>query len=114
MHGWVRIKNGEQIFIEALLNEFSKSGIPLRMIRLFGSVLPYAELIIGALLIVGLFTQSTLIAGCLLMYLLLFGKSMVSDWHVVSLQMIYLLIYCILLYGLHLNKLSADGWIGLN
>ncbi|MBS1523852.1 MAG: DoxX family membrane protein [Bacteroidetes bacterium] len=111
MHGLVRIKKGDRIFIDSLLKEFAQSGLPVSLLTIFGAMLPYTELIIGLMLIAGLLTQSVLIAGCLLMFVLLIGKSLVADWGIVTFQMLYILIYCILLGGLKYNALSVDALI---
>ncbi|MFB9843529.1 DoxX family membrane protein [Mucilaginibacter ginsenosidivorans] len=114
LHGLVRIKNGPALFVRAVTDEFKNSGIPAWLLTWFANALPYAELFIGMALTVGLATNAVLVAGCILMLILLLGKSLVADWQVVTFQMIYILIYCILLAGMHYNSFSADAFIGSN
>ncbi|MFA6086918.1 hypothetical protein [Mucilaginibacter sp.] len=113
LHGLVRLKNGRGLFVTALAREFEDSCLPPVVTRTTGSILPYLETGIGLLLVCGLETQGVLIAGCLLMFLLLAGKSLVSDWATVTFQMIYILVYCILLFYLQFNRLSADVFFAL-
>jgi thiosulfate dehydrogenase [quinone] large subunit len=49
------------------------------------------------LLIVGLWTRWTLVAGGLLMAALVFGTALRSDWEALSTQMLYAIIYYLLL-----------------
>jgi thiosulfate dehydrogenase [quinone] large subunit len=95
--------------VSALVREFEGSGLPSFTIRAIGRTLPYLETGIGLLLVCGLETRSGLIAGCFLMFLLLAGKSLVSDWVTVTFQMIYVLIYCILLFYLKYDSISVDA-----
>ncbi|QTE39811.1 hypothetical protein J3L18_12410 [Mucilaginibacter gossypii] len=113
LHGLVRLKNGRSLFVNALGREFEGSGLPPVVTIATGNSLPYLETGIGLLLVCGLETQGVLIAGCLLMFLLLTGKSLVSDWATVTFQMIYILVYCILLFYLQLNRISADVFFSL-
>lgn len=112
LHGLVRVKNGPALFVRAIGDEFKNSGIPVWLLTGFANVLPYAEMFIGIALTIGLATKAVLVAGCILMLLLMLGKSLVADWQVVTFQMIYILIYCILLAGMHYNLYSADAFIG--
>lgn len=114
LHGLVRVKNGPALFVRGIRDEFKSSGIPVWLLTGFANTLPYAELFIGMALTIGLATNAVLLAGCILMLMLLLGKSLVADWQVVTFQMIYILIYCTLLAGLHYNSFSADVFIGSN
>jgi thiosulfate dehydrogenase (quinone) large subunit len=66
-------------------------------VRLFGLALPFLETAIGLLLIVGLWTRWTLVAGGLLITALVFGMARRSDWEALSIQMLYAIIYDLLL-----------------
>ncbi|QEM02542.1 hypothetical protein DIU31_003030 [Mucilaginibacter rubeus] len=87
--------------------------MPSVVTRATGNSLPYLEIGIGLLLVCGLETQGVLIAGCLLMFLLLTGKSLVSDWVTVTFQMIYIMMYSVLLFYLQLNRISVDVFFSL-
>lgn len=108
MHGFVRIKTGVSLFKNALVKEYEDSMIPPVLVKGFAVTLPAAEAIVGALLFIGLFTETAIIAGSLLMLLLLVGKSVKNDWMVVSLQMIYVALYSVLEMYLNFNQLSMD------
>jgi thiosulfate dehydrogenase [quinone] large subunit len=74
---------------------------------LFGQ--PFAESILGALLVIGLFTRWTLTLGGLLIAALVFGTGLRSDWPTVGVQMVYAIIYYFLLRNLADNHFSFDG-----
>lgn len=111
LHGWVRWKAGRTAFADALVKDFHQTVINTRAVKTFGSLLPIAETLVGICLVLGLFTEITIITGSVLMLLLITGKSIKSDWQTVSLQMIYVLLYVLLEAGLAFNTLSADFFL---
>lgn len=108
MHGFTRLYNGTKKFKDVLEQEFAGSLLPVKMVGLFGSILPILEAITGLLLLVGLFTQLAIPVGSLLMLFLIFGKSIKSDWQTVSLQMIYIAFYAALAGYENFNTISLD------
>lgn len=108
MHGFVRIKIGVSVFENALAKEYENSMLPVMLVKKFAAVLPFAELLIGLLLFIGFKTEPAILAGSFLMLLLLVGRSLKSDWMVVSLQMIYFAFYSLLEVFLQYNHFSAD------
>lgn len=62
----------------------------------FATVIPFAEIVIGVMLLLGLKTRWTLVAGMLLMAGLVFGTALRSDWTLLELQMFYVLLYFVL------------------
>lgn len=111
LHGWVRWKAGRAAFADALVKDFHQTVISTRVVKIFGSLLPFAETLIGICLVAGWYTQSTVIIGSVLMLLLITGKSIRSDWQTVSLQMIYVFLYVLLEAGVTYNTLSADFFL---
>jgi thiosulfate dehydrogenase [quinone] large subunit len=106
-HGLIRLPNLKK-FSNSLTEEFEGNILPSTAVSVFGYSLPLLETIVGILLTIGLFTQSVLIAGALIMIVLLFGKSLKSEWQIVSFQQIYILIYALLLFLLEFNLFSFD------
>jgi thiosulfate dehydrogenase [quinone] large subunit len=97
MHGVVRIIGGVDMFAAALVKQFVGTPLPEWSVRAFAMPLPYIELVIGLLLLLGLWTKGALLAGAVLMIPLVFGSSLRSDWNTVALQMFYSFMYCVLL-----------------
>lgn len=107
-HGLVRIPK-LNAFADGMTKGFEKSWLPPSMVHLFGTVLPFLELLIGILLIIGLKTKLALIAGAVLVIVLLFGSSTVENWDGMGTQMIYALFFYFLLHKLENNKYSVDN-----
>ncbi|WNG25935.1 DoxX family membrane protein [Cystobacter fuscus] len=108
-HGLVRIGN-PGAFADALAQLFANTWLPSPLVRLFALLLPFLELVIGALLTLGLLTRIALFTGGLVMVSLIFGTTLRSDWETVGLQMIYAALYSALMGTAHLNRLSVDAW----
>lgn len=82
--------------------------LPHFSVVIFGYALPWAEAIIGLLVLFGVLTEWALIAGALLMALLTFGTSLRQDWNVAGLQLIYAVVYFLLIAFRRHNRFAAD------
>jgi thiosulfate dehydrogenase (quinone) large subunit len=109
IHGVGRLFGaGAARFTAKTSNEFAGAPLPHGVVHAFLIVVPFAEAILGVLLILGLFTRWTLTLGGLLIAALVFGTSLRSDWNTVGIQMIYAIIYYLLLKNLADNYFSVD------
>jgi len=106
-HGIARILNIEG-FNSWMIAQFSTTILPEFMVSLTSYIIPFAELVIGILLIIGLFTRKVLLFGALLIVLLVFGSGLQENWNVMSSQMIYAIFFFILSYLIELNRFSID------
>ncbi len=98
LHGFTRIFiGGMPAFFNYMLGQFKDTVLPVWQVRAFAAVLPYAELVLGALLFVGLWTRWMSALGALVMMARVFGTSFRSDWNLVFLQMFYSFLYFLLL-----------------
>jgi thiosulfate dehydrogenase [quinone] large subunit len=110
LHGVSRIVMGHAAFLAYLTHYFEKASyIPVSMLSLFATVQPWVELILGLLLMIGLATRFSLIAGGLVIMALVFGTNLAQDWLVSGLQLIYAFLYYYLLVHLDQNRYSIDG-----
>jgi thiosulfate dehydrogenase [quinone] large subunit len=110
LHGVSRIVMGHAAFLAYLTHYFEKASyIPVSMLSLFATVQPWVELILGLLLVIGLATRFSLIAGGLVIMALVFGTNLAQDWLVSGLQLIYAFLYYDLLVHLDQNRYSIDG-----
>lgn len=116
LHGLSRVLNGRPAFLAYLTHYFEHAHlISPGMLPLFGAVLPWVETTLGLLLMLGLFSQFTLIAGALVMTVLVIGTNLAQDWLVSGLQVPYCFLYYYLLVHLEENRISVDalfGWGG--
>ena len=114
LHGVSRLLNGRPAFLAYLNHYFEHAHlIPQSMLPMFGAVLPWVETTLGLLLMIGLFTRFTLIAGALVMAGLVIGTNLAQDWLVSGLQLIYCFLYYYLLLHLSQNRYSVDAMIGM-
>ncbi|AOP32475.1 hypothetical protein A0128_00405 [Leptospira tipperaryensis] len=111
IHGLVRITS-VGAFREFLIKDFENTPLPTWSVAAFGTVLPFLETVIGALLVLGLFSKWALLSGGLLMIALISGKCLQSDWHTVGVQMIYVFFYFFLLKDLGFDQFNLDTWLG--
>jgi thiosulfate dehydrogenase [quinone] large subunit len=83
-------------------------------VRLFALILPCAESVVGLLVLIGVRTRLTLVAGSLLILTLSFGATLNQDWESAGLQLIYAAVYASLLAFRHQNTLSIDALLERN
>ena len=108
MHGISRILAGVKVFTAALEKQFAATPLPHFAVRAFGSALPWAEALVGLLILVGAATRITLVAGGLLILVLTLGSTLHQDWEIAGLQLIYATVYSILIAFRKYNLLSLD------
>ena len=106
-HGLVRLPKLEK-FSGWMVQSFEKSMLPPALVTPFSYVLPFAELITGILLLIGLFTRGALVAAVVVMLILIFGSSMIEEWSAVPSQLIHGVIAVYLLNYIETNTISTD------
>ena len=106
-HGVARLLDLEK-FNMWMIGQFSDTILSEFLVSLSSYMIPFAELIIGVLLILGLFTSRALLLGALLITILVFGSGLQENWNVMSSQMIYAIFFFILSYLIELNRFSLD------
>jgi thiosulfate dehydrogenase [quinone] large subunit len=108
MHGVSRIAAGPATFANSLIPMFQKTPLPVWSVRAFGLALPWAEAILGFLLLLGLYTRLALVIGSLLILVLTFGTALRQDWSTAGVQLIYAAVYAALLTLDRWNDYSID------
>lgn len=107
-HGFVRVFKLAK-FSEWMLGKYQNAMLPIAIVKPFSYALPIIELVIGILIIIGLFTRQALLVGGLTMVILIFGSSMVEDWGGIPSQMIHTFFFAILLSYLNYNSYAVDN-----
>lgn len=102
-HGLARIPK-LHAFAEGITKNFEKSWLPEPLIMIFGTVLPFAEFLIGLMLVIGFKTKWALITGAALIVILLFGSSTIENWEAMGIQMIYALFFYVLMIQIRDEK----------
>lgn len=109
-HGLVRLpKLGT--FSKWMIGSFENSMLSKFIVTPFSYILPIAEFTIGLLLILGLLTKPSLVAGGFVMLALLFGTSMIENWEAIPSQLIHLAIFALLLHFIDSNSWAIDTLI---
>ncbi len=109
-HGLVRLPK-LQAFSSWMTGTFEKSMLPLALVKPFSLALPVAELLLGLLLVAGLWTRPALIAGGILMIALIFGTTLIEDWAAIPGQLLHAAFFALLLQYLASNRFSIDRLI---
>jgi len=93
------------------MKQFAGSPLPGDLVRGFANTLPWAEAVIGLLILLGAATRPALISGALMMVVLTFGASLLQDWNVAGVQLVYAIAYFLLLAFAEHNQWSIDGLV---
>jgi thiosulfate dehydrogenase [quinone] large subunit len=109
-HGFTRLGNLPG-FMDSMVSAMKAAWMPEFLVRINAALVPPTELIIGVLLILGLFTRGALIAALILMTILMYGVTIVQNWDTAGSQLVYDLILAILLASVGYNRISLDQMI---
>lgn len=109
-HGLVRMPK-LQGFSDWMTKSFESSMLPQSLVRPFSYALPVAELLVGLLLILGLFTRQSLVAGGLVMLALLLGTTLIENWEAIPSQLIHVLFFAVLLHFIESNSYALDAFL---
>ena len=97
-------------FVSWIIQDMSeKTWLPKVLLYPYAYVLPFIEVVVGVLLIIGLLTRPALIATALLLTSLLFGKVLAQDHATVANIANYVLITAIAYYFSRQNRFSLDA-----
>ena len=109
-HGATRIFNIPG-FMDSMVTTMQDSWIPEFLVRINAALVPPVELIVGALITIGLFTRTALIACFVLMAVLMYGITIIQNWDGAGSQLIYNVVLFILLAGVSFDRISVDAWL---
>ena len=101
LHGFARIFTGTHLsgFAQGMVKSMAATPLPPSLTLASGYVIPCVELLIGTLLLLGLFTRAALTLALLLMLVLMFGIGLKQDWNVAGQQLLYALVLSTLLFA---------------
>jgi uncharacterized membrane protein YphA (DoxX/SURF4 family) len=107
-YGIGKFMGGISNFVGGMNQRFS-GKLPAFMVMPFAYLLPFGEVIAGALILFGLFTRAGLTLSALLLIGLTFGTVMLGDPPTVAHNLQYALVNFVLLWLIDLNRYSLDG-----
>jgi thiosulfate dehydrogenase [quinone] large subunit len=108
-HGLIRIHNGIAAFAQTTTEHLAKSPLPSTLTYAFSYAIPFLEAILGLTLILGVFTRISLACGAVFMMLLTVGVTANQQWDLASQQLLYSVVFFLLLFFLGENDLSLDN-----
>jgi thiosulfate dehydrogenase [quinone] large subunit len=105
-NGVNKLTGGVETWTETLRQGMAETMLPPAMVSAFGAILPYLEISLGALLLIGLFTAEVLVATGALLIVLTFGTVLqASDASLVAHNVFYTVVVGMLLW-----LESANAW----
>lgn len=108
-HGFMRIISDTGAWVESQVALFAESFLPTLWVTAFLWVLPFVEVVMGAMLAFGLSTYWVSVAGALMMLALLVGNTTRQAWATAGNNMHYTLYFCILVAGNSYDWLALDN-----
>ena len=106
MHGYGRLPNLAG-FANGMVKQFAGTLLPGH-VYITGFGIAIGEAVVGTLVFLGLCCRPALVIGTLLMMLLIFGSTLIQQWEIVSVQMIYVAFYAGLLATARYDRFSLD------
>ncbi len=99
-HGFARIFTGSHLsgFAQRMVKNMAATSLPPSLTLASGYAIPWVEILIGTLLIGGIFVRPALVVALLLMCVLMLGITLKQDWITAETQLVYGLILAILLF----------------
>jgi thiosulfate dehydrogenase [quinone] large subunit len=110
-HGFIRIYEGIGAFAATTAEHMARSPLPHASVVAFAYAIPVIEALLGLALIFGLWTRIALIGGALFMMALTVGVTSNQQWDVAGQQLVYSLVFFVLLFLVEYNRLAVDSWI---
>jgi thiosulfate dehydrogenase [quinone] large subunit len=110
LHGFSRLIGDHAAFAAYMDKQMHNAPLPGFLVHLVGVVLPWCEGTVGLLMILGLWTSLALIAGSLLMLTLQIGTCLAQNWPVAGDQLMYVLLFFVLLTYCERNRWSIDRY----
>jgi thiosulfate dehydrogenase [quinone] large subunit len=110
-HGISRIITGPTAYAATLVTQFQSTPLANWLVSGFGSALPWIEALLGVLLLLGIKLRWTVLLGGALLAVLTYGVCLIQQWEVAALQLIYAVVYALLLILRQWNVISIDGWL---
>ena len=107
-HGFIRIYNGVGAFAATTADHMAKSPLPHGLTVGFGYAIPWIEALLGIALVLGLLTRAALIAGAAFMMALTVGVTANQQWDIAGQQLVYSVVFFLLLALVEYNELSVD------
>ncbi len=110
-HGFMRIiqTGGVAVWEQPMATTFEETFLPMALVHAFLYMIPYIEVLLGAMTLLGLYTRWALLVGVSFYVILMFGHTVRQNWAGVHIIMHYGFYYWVLLVLLGQNWLALDN-----
>lgn len=108
-HGFMRLLTGLGVWATPTAETFADTYLPMPLVLAFLYTLPFIEMILGAMMTLGLFTRWAMIGGSVMMIVLLYGNTARQNWGTAGNNMHYALYFWIMLALQHYDWLALDN-----
>ncbi len=106
-HGFTRLDSIPE-FAQGMVDLFQDTFMPAPLVRATAFLVPIVEFLIGIGIALGLATEVALVTGIGLMAILMYGVTLLQNWDAASSQLIYCLVFFILIACRSFNDFSLD------
>ena len=106
-HGLVRIPNLAG-FVGGMQTKFAESMLPMFLVTPMANAIPFAELLLGLLLLLGIATRYALLGTAVQMAVLITGSCFLQEWGPINSQMFLLALAAFLIANLDLNRCAIS------
>jgi thiosulfate dehydrogenase [quinone] large subunit len=110
-HGLIRLYNGVGVFAHTTQEHLAKSPLPQSLTLGVSYAIPFVEAVLGLTLILGVFTRISLLCGAVFMMALTLGVTANQQWDVASQQLVYCVVFFLLLYFIEHNAVAIDSYL---
>lgn len=107
-HGLVRLPK-LHAFSEWMTGTMENSFIPSVLVMILSYVLPFIELILGILLLIGYQTRYSIYTGLALMGILIFGSTSIENWEAIEAQLIHAVYLFALMWYMEKNIVNNNA-----
>jgi len=114
-HGFMRIiqTGGVAVWEQPMAVTFEGTFLPMTLVHVFLNMIPYIEVVLGAMTLLGFYTRWALLSGIFFYVVLMFGHTVRQNWGGVHLIMHYGFYYWVLLVLIGQNWLALDNRIAM-
>jgi len=106
IHGLVRIPK-LNAFAEGVTQGFQDTMLPISLVEPLAYAIPIIELLLGIMVLLGIWTRKSLVASAIFIIILISGSAFQENWSGVSTQMLYALFIFFLIKNEEFNVWSV-------
>lgn len=111
LYGIEKLRTGPFSFAATLRGDFAATWLPPIWVYLFGWTLPFVETALGVLLVFGLLTRLSAMAGGILLVLLTGGLAIAGNAGGVAHNLMFSVVFFLLVFHHEHDRLSVDQWL---